>query len=578
MEGIAQILLVGGALLFAAILVGALSQRLGVPVLLVFLVAGMVAGEDGPGRIEFDDSELALLVGNLSLALILLDGGVRTRRSTFRIALAPGTVLATLGVLVTAVLTGIVARFAFDVGWPVALLLGAVVGSTDAAAVFAMLKAGGTRLSDRIAHTLEIESGINDPMAALLTMLLVGYLALPGETTPLAVATQIVRQFGFGAVLGIALGWVIDRALGAVHLDDGLRALLLCAGGVAVFGATAAVGGSGFLAVYIAGVVVGNGRGRTTAGLYQALDGMAWLAQSAMFLLLGLLVAPHRLLNTGVPAVAVAAALMLVARPVAVALSLSPFRFSLREITFVSWVGLRGAVPIVLALFPLIAGVEQARLVFDVAFVVVLTSLLFQGTTVGKLARLLRVTLAPRGSELARAPIEDPATSYELVQYRLGPTSLLAGVAATAIELPASAVLLLVVRNGKPLASLGDAALAAGDVVVLAAPDEATARLAQLFRDDWARSQDDVGGELALDGTARFADIAALYGIAPLPAGLERATLDEAIRRTLRFTAVEGDKVVIGGVGFVVRETRGARVVTAAILLGRRSAPGTNMR
>jgi len=573
MDSITQLLAVGGALMFAAILAGALSQRLGVPVLLVFLVVGMLAGEDGPGRIEFDDNGIAFLVGNLALALILLDGGVRTRRSTFRVALRPGVVLATLGVVVTAVVTAWVARLVLDVEAPVALLLGAIVGSTDAAAVFAMLKSSATRLSDRVAYTLEIESGVNDPMAVLLTSLLVSYLTLPAGLTALAVAAEVARQFGFGALCGVGLGYVLDRALGAVHLDDGLRALLLCSGGVAVFGVTALVGGSGFLAVYLAGVVVGNGRGRTTEGLYQALDGMAWLAQSGMFLLLGLLVAPHRLIESGTAALTVAAALMFVARPLAVAASLAPFRFAWREIAFIAWVGLRGAVPIVLALFPLLAGLAQARLLFDVAFVVVLTSLLLQGTTAAHLARRLGVDVPPRGSELARTPIEDAATPYELVQYRLGAASLVAGVDAAGLELPAGAMLLLVVRDGKPFTPRPRVALAAGDVVVLAAPDSATSRLAQLFRDDWGRRHDDVAGELALDAATPFAEVAALYGMAPVPRALGGATLDQAIRRSIPFVPVEGDKTVIAGVGFVVREMRGSRIAVAALLLRRSSTP-----
>src|SRR6266508_147494 len=399
MDSITQLLAVGGALMFAAILAGALSQRLGVPVLLVFLVVGMLAGEDGPGRIEFDDNGIAFLVGNLALALILLDGGVRTRRSTFRVALRPGVVLATLGVVVTAVVTAWVARLVLDVEAPVALLLGAIVGSTDAAAVFAMLKSSATRLSDRVAYTLEIESGVNDPMAVLLTSLLVSYLTLPAGLTALAVAAEVARQFGFGALCGVGLGYVLDRALGAVHLDDGLRALLLCSGGVAVFGVTALVGGSGFLAVD------------------------------------------------------------------------------------------------------------------------------------------------------------------------------LAGVADAGLELPAGAMLLLVVRDGKPFTPRPRVALAAGDVVVLAAPDSATSRLAQLFRDDWGRRHDDVAGELALDAATPFAEVAALYGMAPVPRALDGATLDQAIRRSIPFVPVEGDKTVIAGVGFVVREMRGSRIAVAALLLRRSSTP-----
>lgn len=395
-------LLAAAALVFISVLAGVFSARAGFSFLLVFLVVGMLAGEDGPGGVRFDDFRLSFWVGNVALAVILLDGGLRTDLATFRTGLRPSLVLATAGVVMSAGLTGAAAHWLLDLAWPMALLVGAIVGSTDAAAVFSLLKSSGVRLNERVAATLEIESGLNDPMAVYLTLTFIGVaLAMggaPGTAIGAAdVAWSLLQQFGWGAAAGVASGWglaeLLKRMGRGADGGGGIRALLIVSGGLAVFAATTWVGGSGFLAVYTMGVVAGNRARRMVRSSLSAMDGYAWLAQAGMFLLLGLLVTPSEMLDTLVPAIGVSLVLMGVARPLSVWLCLAPFRFDRREVAFISWVGLRGAVPIVLAVFPVMAGVPGSQAYINVAFVVVLSSLLLQGSTIAWAARRTGVAL-----------------------------------------------------------------------------------------------------------------------------------------------------------------------------------------
>ncbi|MCU0926263.1 MAG: potassium/proton antiporter [Hydrogenophaga sp.] len=395
-------LLVAAALVFISVLAGVVSARAGFSFLLVFLLAGVLAGEDGPGGLVFDDFRLSFWVGNVALAVILLDGGLRTEFNTFRTGLKPSLLLATVGVLVCAGITGVAARWLLDLPWPLALLVGAIVGSTDAAAVFSLLKSSGVKLNERVAATLEIESGMNDPMAVYLTLtfIAVALAATAGASAPLGwadVVRSLLQQFGWGALLGLAAGFAMAELLKRLGRGEdgggGVRALLLVSGGLVVFAATTWMGGSGFLAVYAMGVIVGNRARRQVRSSLSAMDGYAWLSQAGMFLLLGLLVTPSSLLTTLWPALGVSLVLMLVARPLSVWLCLAPLRFPPREIAFISWVGLRGAVPIVLAVFPVMAGVPGAQTFFNVAFVVVLASLLLQGSTIAWSARRLGVDL-----------------------------------------------------------------------------------------------------------------------------------------------------------------------------------------
>ena len=404
MESINLPLLAVAALLFLSLLLGVFSTRAGFPVLLVFLLAGALAGEDGPGGYHFSDFKLSFWVGNIALAIILLDGGLRTSFSRFRTGLKPSLLLATLGVAVTAALTGLSAMLLLDLDWKQGLLLGAIVGSTDAAAVFALLERSGVKLNERVGATLEIESGMNDPMAVYLTLAFIGLVsaAESGAGAWGDAALAMLRQFGWGTLFGLLSGFAMAAFMNRAPAQDGdggIVALLIGAAGLGIFAGTGLVGGSGFLAVYLFGLVLANRAPARIRVALSAMDGYAWLAQAGMFLLLGLLVTPSALATTALPALGVAAVLMFVARPAAVWLCLAPFRFQPHEVWFIAWVGLRGAVPIVLAIFQLMAGVPQAMLLFNVAFAVVLASLLLQGTTIGLAARLFHVALPSGANE-----------------------------------------------------------------------------------------------------------------------------------------------------------------------------------
>lgn len=400
-----------GGLVLASSVAAVFSARVGFSFLLVFLLGGLLAGQDGPGGYVFNDHRLSFVVGNIALAVILMDGGMRTRFATFRTGLKPSLWLATAGVLICALVTGVAAWWLLDLPWAMALLMGAIVGSTDAAAVFSLMKTSGVRLNERVEATLEIESGMNDPMAVFLTLALVGVLstsALGG--TPLTggqLASQwgqaLLTQFGLGLLLGVAAGYGLAALLNwlraTAHPPTGVVGLVLLSAGLLLFSACGWLGGSGFLAVYAAGVLVGNRARKAVLPAMSIMDGYAWLAQASMFLLLGLLATPSEVLRTFWPALGVSAVLMLVARPLSVWLCLAPLHFARHEIAFISWVGLRGAVPIVLAVFPLMAGLPQAQVFFNVAFVVVLSSLLLQGASIAWAARYLDVALPDEQDE-----------------------------------------------------------------------------------------------------------------------------------------------------------------------------------
>jgi cell volume regulation protein A len=402
-------LLAASALIFISVLAGVFSTRLGFSFLLAFLLTGIFAGVDGPGGLEFNDYRLSFWVGNIALVIILLDGGLRTHYPTFRTGLKPALMLASLGVILTAGFTALAAMLLLDLSWISALLLGAVVGSTDAAAVFSLLKTSDVQLNERVSATLEIESGMNDPMAVYLTLTLIGLAVAKAagtaqELTFSVIATSLGLQFLWGALLGIGIGRVFALSLPRlprIHEIGSVVALLLATAGLALFGFTTWIGGSGFLAVYLFGIVLNRRAPEIVKTALSALDGFAWLSQALMFVLLGLLVTPSEISKNFWPALGVALVLMFVARPLAVAMCLYPLRFSRKEIAYISWVGLRGAVPIVLAIFPFIADLPEARVIFNVAFVVVLASLLLQGSTIGWFARRMGVLLPAHDDTLA---------------------------------------------------------------------------------------------------------------------------------------------------------------------------------
>src|SRR5207244_9132248 len=359
LDSVSIAILLGAVLVMAGILSSLLALRFGAPLLLVFLVIGVLAGDSGPGQLRFDDVRTTYLVGSVALALILFDGGLRTRFQSIRAVLAPSMMLATIGVLLTALITAPFARFVLDLNWTESFLVGAVVASTDAAAVFLLVHAQGLRLRPRVGATLEAESGTNDPFAVFLTLMLVELIS-SGQSSVWHVVLEFGREAVLGAVIGVIGGRLVVLALNRVALPQGLHAPFVATAALVIFGVAQMAHASGFLAVYLAGIIIGNRPTRAHNSVVTFLDAATWLAQIVMFVLLGLLVSPHRLLDSIGPAVIVALALLRLARPIAVFLCLVPFRFSSRAKVFIPWTVLRGAVAIFLAALPMLPGLSTA--------------------------------------------------------------------------------------------------------------------------------------------------------------------------------------------------------------------------
>lgn len=564
MDSINLYLLIGTGLMFTGLLLGSLSARFGVPALLIFLVVGMLAGKDGLGGIEFNDFSLAYVVGNIALAVILLDGGLRTQFSTFKLALKPALTLATLGVAISAALMGAFTSWLMDLDWRVGLLLGGIVGSTDAAAVFSVIKGAGVKLNQRVASTLEIESGLNDPMAIFITLMLVGLLVDPDAEWGLPMLTTLVMQFSIGVALGLTLGAVISELLLRVRSNEGLHALLLCSGGAMVFAITNLVGGSGFLAVYLTGLVAGNRGGGTGDNVLKSMDSMAWLAQSGMFLILGLLVTPSRLAGHLVEALLIAGFLIALARPLSVVISLLPFRFSWREQVFIAWTGLRGAVPIVLAVFPLLAQVDQTLLLFDITLVVVLISLIGQGASLRFVARWLKVSIPHTSEPKQTVPLAAPKDRY-LMQFQIERGARAVGKRFSELDDGDSTPLLLY-RGQRVVNPAEDPAIQAGDWVTWLGPLAQKRYLSDLCHRMTAEEKR-FYGDFAVPGKTPVAQLIAAYGVkapSPLQQGL---TVAEVFSQAVGKRAVVGDTVRLSGLKLRARSVENGTVVMAGLKL-----------
>lgn len=464
-------LVITGVLLGVSVIASRTSGRLGVPVALLFLLVGMAAGS--VGGIRFEDYELAFRAGTVALVLILFDGGLSTPAESLRRVIAPAGVLATAGVAATALLAALAAR-AVGLPWLAASLFGAVVSSTDAAAVFSMLRSARIQVRRRIAHVVEIESGLNDPMAVILTLGFTAALA-EGRTPGWEMATGAAIQLAVGLAVGGAVGWGGRFALARARLAaGGLYPVLTLALAFLAFGAATLLHGSGFLAVYVAGVVLGNGPLPYRTGLVRVHDAMAWFSQVAMFLVLGLLADVPRLLEVALPGLALALFLVFVARPVAATACLVPFRFSPQEIAFTAWVGLRGAVPIILATYPVLAGVAGAHQIFDLVFFVVVVSTLVQGTPARWVVR--RLGLEVPGPPSPRAVLEIVSReqlSGEVLSFYIEPASAASGSAIADLPFPESATLMLIVRGHELVPPKGSTVLEPGDhIYVFTRPEE----------------------------------------------------------------------------------------------------------
>lgn len=475
------ILTVAGLLLVTAALTSPLSHRLGVPSLLFFLAVGMLAGEEGLGGIPFEEYDAAYRIGTIALVLILFDGALNTPRATLRRALLPAGLLATVGVVLTAALT---AGIGILVGLPtpIAILTGCVVSSTDAAAVFSVLRGGGIRLRGALGPIIEVESGLNDPMAVLLTIVgtevVLGTQALDAQA-----GIFLLQQLAVGAAGGVAIGYGGQFLLGALRLPSpGLYLAFTVAFALLAYGMPSSVGGSGFLSVYVAGILLGDGPLPYRPGVRRVHEALAWLSQITMFLLLGVLVFPSRLAAVWEDGLAVAFALALVARPIAVLVTLLPIRLPGIEKLFISWVGLRGAVPIILATYPVLRGVPDGHLIFDVVFFAVLVNSFIPGSTVNWLAK--KAGLAAR--ETPEPPARVELFSHgeypgEFVWFQLAENSPVTGAHVREIPLPGDTVMTLVLRGRTVVAPRGGTLLRAGDHVCLFTHAEDQVFLGLLF-------------------------------------------------------------------------------------------------
>lgn len=454
-----------GVLLLLAAVSTRTFERLGIPVVLVFIVLGMCAGSEGPGKVPFENYTFAFRLGTVALILILLDGGLNTSIYSLKRSIAPSGLLATVGVLITALLVTLFARL-LGIEWGPAALIGAVVSSTDAAAVFAILRGGNIRLKEPVGTTLELESGINDPMAVVLTVAITEFLTEP-ETSRIPLVVELPLQLAIGVVIGLLLGRGARAMLAKIRLSTGgLYPAFTLGTAFFAYGLATIAHGSGFLAVYVVAVILGNGPLPYRSGLLRIHDAIAWLSQIAMFLMLGLLVFPSQLLPVAWTGLGVALFLAFIARPIAAAICLYPLKFPTDQIGYIGWVGLRGAVPIILATFPVIEGVPGAKLIFNIVFFVVVVNSIIPGATIRWLTRKLQLeALTPPPPLAAVEMVSTRLLNGEIMSFHVSESLAVAGASLSHVPFPPESAAILIVRDSELIAAKGQTVLMAGDHV-----------------------------------------------------------------------------------------------------------------
>ncbi|PJI37917.1 potassium/proton antiporter [Ferrovibrio sp.] len=569
-----EILFIASLLVLVSIFAGSASSRFGVPFLLVFLGLGLLAGEGGPGGIVFNDYQLTYSVGSAALGIILFDGGLRTHLTTVRLVVGPAFVLATVGVLATAGLVGVAAYYALGLGLMESFLVGAIVGSTDAAAVFFLLNMKGLALQKRVSGTLEVESGINDPMAIFLTMVAVELMRQGQPPDTLELATQFVVEMVGGLVVGVGGGFLLVALFNRVPVAGGLYPIVAMAAALLIFSGAYFLHASGYVAVYVAGLVLGNRRHRGAQVILRFYDGLSWLSQIVMFLLLGLLMTPDQMKPYLAGSGVVAGVLILLARPVAVLLCLVPFRYTFREIGFISWIGLRGAVPIFLATIPVLAKLPDAEVYVTAAFVCVLASLTLQGWTIAPVARFFGLELPPKPEAVSRTDLDLGSTAdRDVASYRVEADAPALGYRFAEIPLPRRSRIITVIREGTVMDRTKLDHLEAGDYILVLAPAEQFFSLDRLFISREAPKRrkkrergEEVFGEFVLTGDTLLGEVALLYGI-PVEEKDRGEPVGAYMRRRLRHRAVVGDRVRWGPVELVAREIRKDRITSIGIEL-----------
>lgn len=475
---IENILLTGSILLLISIFAGKTSYRFGVPTLILFLLIGMLAGSDGIGGIEFGNYEMAQFIGIVALNFILFSGGLETNWTSIKPILAQGITLSTLGVLLTAGILGTFVWMVTDFTIYEGLLLGSIVSSTDAAAVFSILRSKNLALKSKLRPTLELESGSNDPMAYVLTIAFLG-LVINQDQGILNVIPVFFQQMILGGILGFLMGKASEYIINRISLDfEGLYPVLVMALMFITFSATDSLGGNGFLAVYLCSVYLGNQDLIHKKTILRMFDGLAWLMQIVLFLTLGMLAYPSHILPVVDIGLIISLFLIFVARPLSVFISLIPFPMKLRRRFYISWVGLRGAVPIVFATYPLIAGIEKADMIFNIVFFVSVTSVLIQGTTLSVVAKWLHVTLP--GKAKIRTPVDlllSDNSKSEIAEIILPADNKNVGKKIVSLDFPKTAIIAMIKRNGEFLTPKGLTVLQAEDTLIVLAENEKSLQL-----------------------------------------------------------------------------------------------------
>lgn len=548
-----------GSLLLISILAAVVSNRLGAPLLLTFLVVGMLAGEEGVLGIEFSNPEVAFFIGSLALVIILFDGGMRTHKERFRVALWPAISLATVGVALTCAITAAGVVWLFDLPWPTALLIGAILSSTDAAAVFSIFQSQNLRIKQRVASTLEIESGTNDPMAIILTMTLTSIIA-SAETFSLGwISVDVVQQ----VVIGYLAGWIGGRAFvwmaQKISVQFSFFPLLAAASAVVIFAITSGIGGSGYLAVYLMGYKIGNSRLPQLPHILQVQDGLAWLSQIMMFLILGLLVTPSHLMEHWSLSLSVAVLMIFVARPLAVLVSLIPFVFPWREQVFISWVGLRGAVPIILALYPWLTGVPNQELYFDIAFMVVMVSLIVQGWSLAPMARWLGLEVPAPAEPDQRMPLDrlgskDP---MEVWAYQISERSPACDHRWDELRWDVDVEFVGIIREGEWLLPKRQPVLQEADTVIVVAKLEHVGAISRVLAAGGKTTElqsSEFFGDFTLRGDLLLKDVAGFYPVGSLDSKLLAMSLHDYFTQKFHRRVVVGDQLQLGLVLLTVRD------------------------
>jgi potassium/hydrogen antiporter len=542
------------ALILFAAFSSLIAFRFGAPLLLLFLVIGLLAGVDGLG-IHFDNNSVAYTIGSLALAVILFDSGYTTSLQSFRQAAGPSITMATLGVLLTTIVFGLVACWALNLKLLEGLLLGSIVASTDAAAVFFLLRVGGVNIRDKVRSTLEVESGTNDPMAIFLTMALVEMVAAGKDHSSLDwnVLRLFIEQMGMGLALGLIGGALIVLIVKKIPIDRGLLPIIVLALSMVVFSYTGVIGGSGFLAVYVAGIYAGNRQVPGKAAIARFQEGMTWLAQIIMFLVLGLLATPSHFLKILVPAVFLGLFLVFIARPIAVWLCLIPFDYTRQEKRFISWVGLRGAVSILLGILPVLGSLEDGEVYFNTAFIVVMISLLLQGWTIKPMAKRLGLIIPPRIGAIDKVELDLPgAAHHELLSYRVVADSpVLSGA-----RIPRWAMPSLVIREGKSMRYQYAGRLRENDQLYLFIAPGYSRLLDRLFASKAPVHDDDSEffGTFTISPSRPLAEVDAAYGPGLFSESDKAKTLGDYMNAKLGGVAEYADRIRLGHIILIVRD------------------------